>query len=153
MARRGFDQMPTQSIAHGAYAVSRKRPVVCPGVNVVTSCRKKVETTPIAATVGGALESSKKEALEELAFWKHRRAQAGGPALQRRMEPSLVQLSPIAADDSTHLDGSCFIHNSTFEQRTTAARLSGGGQQRRRNQGATSDHQLYGAQSEETATA
>src|SRR5215207_2244416 len=68
MARRGFDQMPTQSIAHGAYPVSRERPVVCPGINIVTSCRKKIETAAVAATVGRAFKTPDKEALEELAF-------------------------------------------------------------------------------------
>src|SRR5215207_3270856 len=126
MARRAFDQMPTQPIPHCAYPVSRQRAVVCRRVKVVTSCRKKIETAPIAAAVGRAFKASKKEALEELAFWKHRRAQAKGSPLQRRMEPLLVQLSPVTADDSTDLDGSCLIHDSTFDQRTTAARLSGG---------------------------
>jgi hypothetical protein len=51
----------------------------------------------IAATVGRAFKASKKEALEELAFWKHRRTQAKGSPLQRRMKPLLVQLSPITA--------------------------------------------------------
>jgi hypothetical protein len=108
----------------------------------MTSCRKKIETALIAAAVGRAFKASKKEALEELAFWKHRRAQAKGSPLQRRMEPLLVQLSPITADDSTDFDRPCLIHDSTFEQRTPALRLSGGGQQRRRNQGTAGDHQL-----------
>ena len=49
VAKDQFDQVPAQSVAHGRYSVSRKRPVVCPGVYVMTSCRKKIETALIAA--------------------------------------------------------------------------------------------------------
>src|ERR1044071_288222 len=98
-SRCGFDQMPTQPVAHGADTMRGKHSVIGLGIDVVTCCGNQVEALAIASPMRRALEPPEKEAFEWGAdagnMWH---GEFGSTSLDRCMQPALVASGAVTAD-------------------------------------------------------